>query len=181
MKNNIRLKPSLRQVVQPQVSQFYPWRTQDCATGETCPNSISRIMISVAATCSFFFSYSGERIVLNVPHSVFYWPIHSLWTSTRLLELLHQLRNFYWAFARVLLDTPCNNLTNPRKLNFPSVCLIQSWRTACTGTEGLRPSSWKVSYVNACFSNELHFRAQPVKVGTHSCMNTTKSRGQRSN
>lgn len=62
---------------------------------------------------------------------------------------------FYWAFARARLDTPCNNLANPRKLSFPSVCLIQSWRTAWTGTEGPRPSSCnnisKILEISFCF------------------------------
>lgn len=56
--------------------------------------------------------------------------------------------SFYWAFNVERVDGPCNNLTNPKKLSFPSVCLIQSWRTAWTGTEGLSPSSWsfKINY-----------------------------------
>lgn len=38
-------------------------------------------------------------------------------------------------------DTPCRSLTNPKKLSFPSECLIQSRRTTWTGTDGLTPSS----------------------------------------
>lgn len=61
--------------------------------------------------------------------------------------------SLHWAFARVRVDMPCSNLTNPRKLNFPSVCLIQSLRTAWTGMEGPRPSSWNSCQVT---SMELH-------------------------
>jgi hypothetical protein len=46
------------------------------------------------------------------------------------------------AFAMVRLDVPCNNLTNPWKLSFPSAWLIQSLRIAWTGMEGPSPSSW---------------------------------------
>lgn len=52
-----------------------------------------------------------------------------------------EIINSHLIFDRDLLDMPCSNLTNPRKLSFPSVCRIQSCRTTCSGTEGLRPSS----------------------------------------
>lgn len=36
------------------------------------------------------------------------------------------LSSLYCNFARVRDETPCSSLTKPRKLSFPSVCLIQS-------------------------------------------------------
>lgn len=52
---------------------------------------------------------------------------------------------FSQAFWNVREETPCRSLTNPKKLSFPSECLIQSWSTTWIGTEGLRPSSWNKS------------------------------------
>lgn len=59
-------------------------------------------------------------------------------------SLLHRsYQNFYWAFGTFRLKTHAINWQiNPRKLSFPSVCLIQSWRTTWAGMEGLRPRSW---------------------------------------
>lgn len=59
------------------------------------------------------------------------------------VEVVYFYLHLHCAFTKVRLDTPCNNLTNPRKLSFPSVCLIQSWRTTWSGIEGPSPSSWK--------------------------------------
>lgn len=61
------------------------------------------------------------------------------WLGTDHRESL-DLPNCY-ALAKDRDDTPCNNLTKPRKLSFPSACLIQSWRTVWTGAAGARPSS----------------------------------------
>lgn len=49
------------------------------------------------------------------------------------------------AFWNAREETPCRSLTNPKKLSFPSECLIQSWSTTWTGTDGLSPSSWNMS------------------------------------
>ena len=47
----------------------------------------------------------------------------------------------FQAFWNEREETPWRSLTNPKKLSFPSECLIQSWRTTWTGTDGLSPSS----------------------------------------
>lgn len=49
----------------------------------------------------------------------------------------------FQAFWNEREETPWRSLTNPKKLSLPSECLIQSWRTTWTGTDGLSPSSWK--------------------------------------
>lgn len=59
------------------------------------------------------------------------------------------------AFAMVRLDVPCNNLTNPWKLSFPSAWLIQSLRIAWTGMEGPSPSSCLGWLVNSSRINSL--------------------------
>uniref|UniRef100_A0A0A9E627 Uncharacterized protein n=1 Tax=Arundo donax TaxID=35708 RepID=A0A0A9E627_ARUDO len=37
--------------------------------------------------------------------------------------------DIYQAFGIEREETPCKSFMNPRKLSFPSACLIQSWRT----------------------------------------------------
>lgn len=44
-------------------------------------------------------------------------------------------------FTEGRTETPCKSLANPKKLSFPSVCLIQSCRTECTVIAGPTPSS----------------------------------------
>ena len=48
-------------------------------------------------------------------------------------EGLNPLYFFFFFYAQALAieyeDNPCRSLTNPKKLSFPSECLIQSWRT----------------------------------------------------
>lgn len=51
------------------------------------------------------------------------------------------------AFWNEREESPWRSLTKPRKLSFPSECLIQSWRTTWTGTDGLSPSSWEKSRI----------------------------------
>jgi hypothetical protein len=73
----------------------------------------------------------------------------------------------YCALAMVRLDVPCNNLTNPWKLSFPSVCLIQSLRTAWTGMEGPSPSSWnnnlwKLSKVKCLVASQNYYKSASV-------------------
>ena len=81
---------------------------------------------------------NGNRTISQLSHLI------QLSHSILLTNLQHLSYKAYNGLAKVRLEGPCNSLTNPRKLNFPSVCLIQSWRTAWTGTDGLRPSSWNV-------------------------------------
>lgn len=63
-------------------------------------------------------------------------------TTKKGLNPIYFLFFFYaQALAIEREDNPCRSLTNPKKLSFPSECLIQSWRTTWTGMFGLRPSS----------------------------------------
>ncbi|WZY73276.1 hypothetical protein YC2023_005516 [Brassica napus] len=41
----------------------------------------------------------------------------------------------YKTLEKKVFDTPCNNLAKPKKLSFPSLCLIQSCRMVWTGIE----------------------------------------------
>ena len=66
-------------------------------------------------------------------------------TTNKHIQQKRDMVTLHRASAMVRLDVPCNNLTNPWKLSFPSAWLIQSLRIAWTGMEGPSPSSWNNS------------------------------------
>lgn len=102
------------------------WKHFSCKEQQTCT------CISLLNTCelckqnTFFY---GAKCIRDAYLSCFLFfssllllaiDIHELQILKSITIVLH------CGFGKLLLDTPRNSFTNPRKLSFPSVCLIQS-------------------------------------------------------
>lgn len=71
------------------------------------------------------------------------WNPSAVVCSSSLESVITPSYLFHRGFANgCRVETPCNSLTKPKKLSFPSVCLIQSCRMVWTGIDDPTPSSY---------------------------------------
>lgn len=81
--------------------------------------------------------------------SIYTQQVSHLSLESALLHLYH-LENAFSSYYRRRVGGRCSNFSYPLKLNFPSSCLIHSCRIVYTGSEGLSPSSCKISSFQTC-------------------------------
>lgn len=118
-------------------------------------------LLDFVLTSDLNFNLLLRWMIMGINWQSFAWPLTPTGVRSYLQLLLSdKTEKWFWRYRLSVLfsfsfpsifspqalgiereDTPCRSLTNPKKLSFPSECLIQSRRTTWTGTDGLTPSS----------------------------------------